>query len=280
MRFHSDYGLVSIIMPAHNVEEFIATSINSVLAQTYPNWELIVIDDGSSDNTVQVIQETMRNNLGQLKLLTHPKPQGAALARNYALREATGRWIAFLDSDDLWEPEKLAQQLHFMVENNYSFSATHYAQIDAEGNPADIVISAPKKITRLGFYLYDWVGCLTVIYDQEKIGLVQVPPLKKRNDYAMWLQVSRKAACHVLPEVLAQYRRGRENSLSGAGVRALIPHHYRLFREADQRSAFGAASLTLVNLVFGFLKKALFHRRQIIGNKSAAGQTASTKKAS
>ena len=115
--------LVSVIMPSFNTGEYIAASVESVLAQTYPNWELLIVDDCSTDNTTEVIG---RYQDPRIILLKNKTNSGAALSRNYALREAKGRWIAFLDSDDTWEPNKLEKQLRFMQENGYAFTFTDY----------------------------------------------------------------------------------------------------------------------------------------------------------
>ena len=116
--------LVSIIMPSYNTAQYIADSIESVLAQTHENWELLIVDDCSTDNTDEVVAEFSIDP--RIRYLKNAKNSGAAVSRNRALREARGKWIAFLDSDDLWEPEKLEKQIAFMKENNYKFTFTDY----------------------------------------------------------------------------------------------------------------------------------------------------------
>ena len=111
--------LVSVIMPSFNTAKFISETIESVLAQTYANWELIIVDDCSTDNTDEVVKPFLTDK--RIKYLKNKKNSGAAVSRNYALREAKGKWIAFLDSDDLWLPEKLEKQIAFMKKNNYMF---------------------------------------------------------------------------------------------------------------------------------------------------------------
>lgn len=118
-----DYGLVSIVMPSYNTGQYISDSIRSVQAQTYDNWELIIVDDCSTDNSIDVIQSFHEH---RIKLLHNEKNSGAAISRNYALREAKGKWIAFLDSDDTWHPDKLEKQIKFMKENDYAFTFTDY----------------------------------------------------------------------------------------------------------------------------------------------------------
>ena len=163
--------LVSIIMPSYNTGKFIKETINSVLNQTYNNWELIIVDDCSTDDTEEIVNAIKDN---RIKFLKNSTNSGAAISRNKAIKEAKGKWIAFLDSDDLWKKEKLEKQIRFMEENHYDFSYTNYTEIDEEGNEKGIKITGPKKITKTGIYNYCWPGCLTVMYNAEKIGLIQI----------------------------------------------------------------------------------------------------------
>ena len=245
--------LVSIIMPSYNTASFIAESIQSVQAQCYENWELLIVDDCSTDNTDEVIKPYLTDE--RIKYLKNEKNSGAAIIRNRALQEAKGRWIAFLDSDDLWSPDKLEKQINFMENNGYSFSYTNYEEIDAEGNKTGVKVTGPKKVTKTGMFNYCWLGCLTVMYDAEKVGLIQISDIKKNNDYAMWLKVCRKANCYLLDENLGLYRRGREGSVSTHSIWKLIGWHYKLFKEAEGQNCFLAAINTARNLVFGLYKK-------------------------
>lgn len=244
--------LVSIIMPAYNCEAYITASIRSVLAQTYQNWELLIVDDCSTDGTVPIVQ-SFRDD--RIKLFFNERNSGAAVSRNRALREARGRWIAFLDSDDLWHPEKLERQISFMEENGYAFSYTNYEEMTADGIPNGITVSGPKHISQRGMFRYCWPGCLTVMYDASMIGLVQIPDIRKNNDYAMWLKICRKAECWLQEENLAQYRRGRAGSVSTYGILTMIRWHYRLFREAEGESIAASLWHTSGNLLWGTYKK-------------------------
>ncbi len=246
--------LVSIIMPSFNCGQYIEETIRSVQAQTYRNWELIFVDDCSQDDTVRLVLE-LRDKDSRIKLYQNHRNSGAAVSRNYALREAKGRWIAFLDSDDKWEPEKLEKQVRFMEENGYKFSYTEYQEMDSDGNLTSVSISGPKHVTKRGMYNFCWPGCLTVMYDASFVGLIQIEDIKKNNDYAMWLKVCKKADCYLLPEVLAKYRRGRAGSVSTHGITTMIGWHYKLWHEAEKRNAFASLWLTVVNLIFGFYKK-------------------------
>lgn len=256
----NDYGLVSIITPNWNCAQFISETIRSVQAQTYINWEMIVVDDCSTDRSENVVEPFLKED-NRIRFLRNENNSGAAVSRNYALREAKGKWIAFLDSDDLWTPDKLEKQLAFMVENGYKFSYTEYIEMDETGNEKGVRISGPKHITCRGMYNFCWPGCLTVMYDREVVGLIQVADIKKNNDYAMWLKVCHKADCHLLPEVLAKYRRGRSGSISTHGYSTLTKWHYKLFHEANGNNAVYSLWLTAWNMAFGLYKKYKYIKR-------------------
>lgn len=244
--------LVSIIMPSYNTAKFISETIESVLAQTYTDWELIIVDDCSTDNTDEVVKSFLSDD--RIKYIKNEKNSGAAFSRNRALCEAKGKWIAFLDSDDVWLPEKLEKQIAFMEKNDYHFSYTNYIEIDEFSIPNGRVITGPKKVTRHGMYNYCWMGCLTVMYDAETIGLIQIADIKKNNDYAMWLKVCKKSDCYLLDETLAKYRK-RGGSISNHGYTKLIKWHYKLYREAEKRDVITSAVLMIRNLFWGVWKK-------------------------
>ena len=252
--------LVSIIMPSYNCGEFVEDTIRSVQAQTYQNWEIIFMDDCSSDDTVSKVTE-LREEDPRIRMFQNKINSGAAVSRNNALREAKGRWIAFLDSDDLWEPTKLERQVRFMEENGYKFSYTCYQEMDSDGNLTGVEVSGPKHVTKAGMYAFCWPGCLTVMYDASAISLIQIEDIKKNNDYAMWLKVCKKADCYLLPEVLAKYRRGRSGSVSSHSIKTMIGWHYKLWHEAEKRNAIASLWLTGVNLVCGFYKKKKYVKR-------------------
>ena len=191
--------LVSIIMPTYNCEHFIAEAIRSVLAQTYTDWELIIVDDCSTDNTAQIVASFDDTRIVYQR---NEKNVGAALTRNKALQIAKGHYIAFLDADDLWAPEKLEHQIAFMEKNGYDFTYTVFRRTDKP-----LRIAGPKHVTRLGMYAFCWPACPTVMYNRQKIGLIQITDLRKNNDYAMWLHVIQKADCYLLNEELFFYNK-------------------------------------------------------------------------
>ena len=245
-------GLVSIIMPSYNTASYIKETIQSVFDQTYTHWELLIVDDCSTDNTDEVLSEI---NDRRIRVFKNEKNSGAAVSRNKALREAKGQWIAYLDSDDLWMPEKLEKQIAFMNNNGYIFSYTNYEEIDVDGNRTGVKVTGPKKITKKGMFNYCWPGCLTVMFDASKIGLIQIEDIKKNNDYAMWLKVCQKADCYLLNECLGQYRKGRAGSISTNSIKTMIGWHYKLYREAECMSILESLVNTGRNMIFGFYKK-------------------------
>lgn len=255
-------ALVSIVMPSYNTGRFIAESIRSVMAQTYTNWELIIVDDCSDDDTKTVVDSLCHADedqhlLSQIRFIRNEKNHGAAYCRNIAIREARGKYIAFLDSDDLWEPQKLSHQVRFMEKAHIHFSYTRYREIDQDGNEVGSVISGPRVIGKAGMFNYCWPGCLTVMYDREFVGEVQIAEIKKNNDYAIWLKVIQKANCVLLRETLASYRK-RSGSISRQSKLSLIKWHYRLYREAEGMNPISSLWITLRNLFFGVMKKFLY----------------------
>lgn len=253
--------LVSIIMPSYNTAMFIADTIKSVLKQTYENWELIIVDDCSTDNTDEIVNEFQDKRIKYFKNNTNC---GAAVSRNRAIKEAKGKWIAFLDSDDLWMPDKLEKQTKFMKMNDYHFSYTNYEEIDEKSVSTGRIITGPKRITRHGMFRYCWPGCLTVMYDADYVGIVQIEDIKKNNDYAMWLKVCKKTNCYLLNETLGQYRKGRIGSISSHNYKTLITWHYKLFKEAEKECLVIAAWHTLMNLIWGCWKKIKYTRKRKI----------------
>ena len=253
--------LISVIMPSYNCGEYVEETIRSVQAQTCQNWEIIFIDDCSSDGTMKKVL-SMGKEDSRIRVFQNSENSGAAVSRNKALRESKGRWIAFLDSDDIWEPTKLEKQVKFMEEHDYAFSYTDYQEIDEHSQLKGVKVSGPKHVTKAGMYAFCWPGCLTVMYDREKIGLIQVADIKKNNDYAMWLKVCKKADCYLLDECLAKYRRGRTGSVSSHSIITLIGWHYKLWHEAEGMNVLTSSLMTMVNLFFGFMKKLLYVKHQ------------------
>lgn len=250
-------GLVSIIMPSWNTADFIRESINSVLAQTYTNWELLIVDDCSTDNTDEVVASYKDE---RIKYFKNEKNSGAALTRNKALREAQGEWIAFLDSDDLWIPEKLEKMISFMTENKYAFAYHEYEKIDEESKPLNIYVSGPEIVTKRKMYNYGYPGCLAFMYSAKEMGLIQIKNIKKNNDYAILLQLCKKADCYLLKDNLARYRI-RKKSISHDKLSKKLKSHYDLFHLCDEKMEIVALWYACWNMFYGVLKKKNYEKK-------------------
>lgn len=246
----SNYGLVSIVMPSYNSEKFIKDSIESVLNQTYPFWELLIVDDCSIDKSMEIIKSFKDE---RIKLFQNEVNSGAAVSRNRALREACGKWIAFLDADDIWLPTKLEEQLQFMADKDYHFTFTDY-RICVNGKLENVIRIAPNKVNFKKIKKYCYFSTITVMYDAEKIGLIQIGNIKKNNDYAMWLKALKLADAYRYPKCLSFYIK-HENSISSGSKLKLIKWHYILFRNECGHSRIHSIALTIGNLWHGFWKK-------------------------
>lgn len=224
--------LVSIIMPTYNCAKFIGETIKSVIAQTYSNFEIIIVDDCSKDNTKDVV-----NSFDDERIKYHrlEKNSGAAVARTTAMNMAKGKYMAFLDSDDLWMENKLERQLKFMKDNNYNITCTAYEQVNEDGESLNKVIKTKKKVDYNRILLDCPVGNSTVMYNVEALGKFEVPNIRKRNDDALWLQMLKKEKyIYGMDEVLAKYRI-RSNSISSNKL-SLIKYHWQLYRDIEHLS--------------------------------------------
>ena len=231
--------LVSIITPTYNCGPFIAETIASAQAQTYTNWEMIIVDDCSTDNTKAIVDEIAEKD-PRVKYYCLSENSGAAVARTRAMELAEGEYMAFLDSDDLWMPEKLETQIAFMRDNGYAFSCTAYEQIDEESNPLGRVIKTVKKTDYNRLLLDCPVGNSSVMYSVEQMGKFEVPNIRKRNDDALWLQMLKKEKyIYGMPTVLMRYRI-RRNSISSNKLK-VVKYHWILYREIEHLSVFRSA---------------------------------------
>lgn len=252
-------GLVSIIMPSWNTSRYISESIESVISQTYTNWELIIVDDCSTDNTDDVVKQFLGDT--RIKYIKNEKNCGAALTRNRALRVAKGEWIAFLDSDDLWKPDKLQKQINFMNENQYVFSYHDYEKIDEKSNPLNIYVSGPDVVTKRKMYNYGYPGCLTFMYSAKAMGIIQIKDIKKNNDYAILLKLCKKADCYLLKENLAEYR-VRKKSISHDKLWKKLKSHYDLFHMCDNQPVPIALWYACWNMWYGVQKKRSYEKEK------------------
>ena len=225
--------LVSVIMPTYNSGKFIAESIDSVIGQSVTDWEILIVDDHSTDNTVEILRPYIKNfpNIHYYRL---PMNSGPAVSRTEAIKHASGKYCAFLDSDDLWMPDKLEKQIVFMEKSGVKFSCTAYRKIDEKGRDLHTVIFPPKKTSyKKCILLSNPIGNLTVMYDQESLGKFEVPLIRKRNDFALWLQVLKKTPfCYGMSDVLGIYRSGRVGSVSYNKI-AQAKYHWQLYHEIE-----------------------------------------------
>lgn len=242
--------LVSIIMPSYNSQKTIAESIESVLEQTYENWELLITDDCSSDDTVEIIKIFCERD-NRIKLFELENNSGAGAARNYSINEAKGRFIAFLDSDDCWSSEKLSKQLSFMQKEDSKFSFSWYQKVSNENRLGNIV-TAPKKVRYSDILSSNSIGCLTAIYDVNYFGKVYMPLIRKRQDMALWLkllEIIEFADC--VQECLAYYRTDSGMTTNKFSVAI---NQWRFYRDYLGLNLFVSARLFLTYSVSGLRK--------------------------
>lgn len=232
-------GLVSIIMPAYNSYNYVEHSIVSVQNQLYKEWELIIIDDHSTDQTTELVEGL---NDSRIRLIKLEKNSGAAYARNVGIEIAKGEYLAFLDSDDLWTKEKLLNQIDFMKTNQHSFSCTEYAEMNEENYIVNVV--KVKDSLDYNGVLKFCPGNSTVMYNAKKLGKHYAPIIKRRNDFALWLSVIKSAgAIHGLKETHSIYR-VRQHSLS-SNKSKLIKYQWKVYREIENLPIFKSIYLLL-----------------------------------
>ncbi|AJO59925.1 glycosyltransferase family 2 protein [Bacillus subtilis] len=198
--------LVSVITPSYNARDYIEDTVHSVLDQSHPHWEMIIVDDCSTDGTRDILQQYEKID-ERIHVVYLEENSGAAVARNKALERAQGRYVAFLDSDDKWKKDKLEKQLEFMMERSCAFSFTGYSLMAQDGTPLDKFIHAPESLTYDDALKNTIIGCLTVMIDREQTGQIQMPNIRTRQDLATWLSLLKKGfTAYGMNECLAEYR--------------------------------------------------------------------------
>jgi teichuronic acid biosynthesis glycosyltransferase TuaG len=245
-RINMETALVSIITPSFNSEKFIAETIRSVQNQTHQNWEMIIVDDCSSDQTVAIVQEFVTNDK-RIQLYQLDTNSGAGVARALSLKNAKGDYIAFLDADDLWKPLKLEKQLCYLIESNSHFTFSFYDCIDEEGNKLNKRVEAPKTLLYRQLFFCNYVGNLTGIYNANYFGKIAISSTRKRQDWMVWLTILKKIKkAKPIPESLAYYRI-RNNSLSASKI-DLLKHNFAVYR-----SFHGYNYVSSLFIMIGFL---------------------------
>lgn len=243
--------LVSIITANYNAASFVAQTIESVLEQEYQNWELIIVDDCSTDNSVQIMQSYAAQD-ARIKLLHLEYNGGPAVARNKGIEAAKGRYIAFLDSDDLWKKDKLSKQIQFMKEHDISFSFASYDLIDEAGNDKG-KYQVQGKVNYYDLLKTCNIGCLTAVYDTHSLGKVLMPLILRRQDYGLWLRLLKKTEyAYAISDTLGIYRL-RNNSISSNKRRAAM-YQWKIYREIEQLNLMKSAYYFFQYAVNGFLK--------------------------
>lgn len=236
-------------MPSYNFSEGVSQSIISILEQTYQNWELIITDDASTDQSCNVISQFVEKD-SRIKLFISDKNLGAGAARNNSIKHAKGRFIAFLDADDIWLPNKLEKQIAFMLDNEYALTYTAYQKFDRNGDLG--VINPPLEVSYNQLLYSNVIGCLTVIYDTKYIGKQYMPLIRKRQDMGLWLSILKitpKAYC--LNDVLAKYRVDSGMTQNKWGV---LKYQWIFYREVVGLNIFKAIGIFFIYAIKGYLK--------------------------
>ena len=260
---------ISVIMPAYNAEKYIDEAILSLIEQSESNWELVVFDDSSKDETAKKLQKWAEKD-ERIRPIFSAENMGSAIARNRCIEVAKGRYLAFLDADDRWYPEKLRRQIAFMEETGSLVSFTEYDHINEEGEVFQKAEILPDAVTHEMMLKRNWMGCLTVIVDKTAFESVWFPSMRKRQDYALWLKLMRevKQPALCLHQTLASHRFHKE-SLSKKKI-GLLKYNYRVFRRHEKMGRVSSA-WSVVRNVFHRLRG---HGSSEIGNARFLKKTA------
>ncbi|MEV1009093.1 glycosyltransferase family A protein [Streptomyces sp. NPDC049881] len=234
--------LVSVVMPVYNSAATLGASIRSVLTQTHTDLELLVTDDQSSDDSMDLLQEFARQDERVLPR-SAPERGGAGRARNLAIERAKGDYVAFLDSDDMWLPEKTERQVAFAASGTAPLTFTSYYKMDADyaGESTDFtpngrVVPAREHVDYRAMLVRDYIGALTAMYDRTALGTRLMPEMLKRQDYALWLSIMRDGHdARGLTEPLAVYRAHQAGSLSSNKL-SLVQYNWALYRKHEHLS--------------------------------------------
>lgn len=247
--------LVSIIMPCYNAERYIAQSIESVLAQTYTNWELLITDDCSTDNSVKIVQQYCQQD-DRINLLVPDEHHGIAVTRNLSLSRSKGRFVAFLDNDDIWASDKLEKQINYMLKNEVGFSYASYELIDNNGVPINKTIKTQGIIDYKRYLKNTIIGCGTVVLDKKIVGHISMPNNDTSDDMASWLNILRKGyKAYPLDDILLKYRI-TGNSASSNKFNA-ARDVWKVYRECENLNLL-QSSYNFVCYAFNAVKKRVF----------------------
>lgn len=251
---------VSIITPVYNDSKYIKETINSVLSQTYTNFELIVVDDCSSDDSLSIVDSFNDSRIVVIKNNTN---HGPAYCRNLGLKKATGDYVCFLDGDDVWQKDKIEKQLQFMQSKNIDFCCTKYGTIDDNGADLKKYVYSPRIINRKKMIRCSYIGCLTVMYKRSIYPDLAIPEnILKRNDYALWLKLSERTKCYYLNQLTAFYRKHKIGHVSSGKKISLLKYHKELFIKLYGFSSAKAQFYAYRNAFYYILKNIFYVKRK------------------
>ena len=249
--------LISVITPVYNCEKLIGNTIECVQSQTYTNWELLLVDDCSTDKSAEVIEQYTKSD-ERIKYYKLEKNGGAAVARNHALKMSEGRFIAYLDADDLWKKEKLELQKNYMLKNNIAFSCTDYEKIDEEGKSLNKIVKIPQKVNYNLFLRNTIIQTVGVMVDTKITGkeLLVMPNIRRRQDAATWCQLLKNGYdCYEVPDNLSYYRVVK-NSLSSNKFKAAKMNWY-WYRKIEKLPLWKAC-YCFIGYAFNAVKKRIY----------------------
>lgn len=253
-------------MPTHNSELFLRSTLESIINQSFKNWELIITDDCSTDTTWSIIEEYLEKD-SRIKAFKLNRNFGPSYARNYSIKNSNGKYIAFCDSDDLWDIQKLEKQILFMMEKNLGFTYTDYTIIDSQ----DFIIGyekCPLKVDYKKMLKNNYIGCLTAIIDSSILGKVQFPNLEKRHDWALWLLILKiHKNAYGIQENLAFYRK-HKNSLSSNKF-LLFKHTWNIYSKYLGFSHSKSVYFFTIYLI-NYLQRKINQRFQIFKNPNSS----------
>lgn len=248
--------LVSVITPTYNAEKYIRQTVESVMDQTFPDWEMICVDDCSNDGTVAQLRSLQEHD-SRIKLFQLEKNSGPGVARDLAVQKAVGRYLAFLDADDLWKPEKLAKQVAFMHQEHQPFTFCFYDWMTEDGKLVGKTVTTPDPLTYKHMRYCNHVGNLTGIYDTERFGKIPISGIRKRQDFMLWMTILKEIkSARPVPESLAVYRL-RDRSLSSSKLKNLRAN-FDFYRQHYQESPLRAAVSLSINVYHQLFVKPRF----------------------
>lgn len=255
-----DNELISIITPVYNCEKLLSETIECVIRQTYKNWELLLVDDCSTDGSLDIVKKYAKKDK-RVKCIRLKENSGAAVARNTALENSKGRFIAYLDSDDLWKKEKLEHQVSFMLKNKYAFTCTDYEKLDEDGTSLNKIVKIPSKVDYDLFLRNTIIQTVGVMVDTQITGkeVLKMPNIRRRQDAATWCQILKAGFdCYQVPETLSYYR-VVQNSLSSNKFKA-VKGTWNLYRKIEKLS-FLKSCYCFIGYAFNAVKKRIYIKK-------------------